>query len=163
MLVAALLFSAATFAYNYGKLPDRVASHFNAPGHPDGWSTKLQFISASLAVLALVTLTALPISLLAYFAPSTLINLPNKEYWLTSEREAETRRTVAQWGLWFTAATLWLLALLFHQAVAASFRVPPRLESMWWLLAVYLMVVSCMVIQLVARFWRKPPNGMQQA
>jgi hypothetical protein len=109
----------------------------------------------AIATLAVVTVTLSPMTLLAHFAPQSLINLPNKEYWLAPEREAETRRAIARWGLWFTAATLWLLTFVFHQAMAANLRQPPQMKSIWWMLGGYLLVVLFMVIQLIARFWRK--------
>lgn len=156
MVVAALSFSTFDAAYQYRRLPPRVASHFDSHGRPDGWSTKLQFVSAAAATYALVTVLLVPLSLIAYIAPATLVQLPNKEYWLAPERESQTRRGIALWGVWFTAATLWLLALLFHQAMVANLRQPPQLEWFWSLLGGYMAIVSYLVIQLILRFRRMP-------
>jgi uncharacterized membrane protein len=155
LVVSAIAFSAMDIGYHYDRLPPQMASHFDARGRPDDWSTKQQFVGMAIATLAVVTVALTPLTLLAYFAPKSLINLPNKEYWLAPERETETRRAIAQWGIWFTAATLWLLALVFHEAMAANLRQPPQMKSIWCMLGGYLLLVLVMVIQLIARFWRK--------
>jgi uncharacterized membrane protein len=155
LIILAIVFCALDIGYFYDRLPRRVASHFDAHGRPDDWSTKKQFVGMAIATLALVTVTLVPLTLIAQFAPQSLINLPNKEYWLALEREAETRQAIARWGLWFTAATLWMLALVFHQAMDANLRQPPQLQSFWWLLGGYLATLLFLVFQLVARFWHK--------
>jgi hypothetical protein len=39
--------------------------------------------------------------------------------------------------------------------MAANLRQPPQMKSMGWMLGGYLLLVVFMVIQLIARFWRK--------
>jgi hypothetical protein len=110
----------------------------------------------AVGTLALVTATLIPLTLLAHYGPRSLINLPNKEYWLAPEREAMTRQAIARWGLWFAAATLWMFALVFHQAMAANLSQPPQLQSFWWLLGGYLAIVLFLVLQLVVSFsWKR--------
>lgn len=152
---AAITFSAATLIYHYDRLPERLATHFDAQGQADGWSTKRQFVAYCAATLALVSVTLIPLCLLASYAPAELINLPNKDYWMSPEREAETRGSIVRWGLWFFAATLWLLALIIHEALAANFRQPPQMRWHWWLLGGYLVSLGFLLTRLL-RFFRRP-------
>lgn len=156
VLAAALLFGLLDIGFHYPRLPAEVASHFDAHGRPNGWSTKGQFSGLAVGTLIFVLCTLAPIVLVAGYAPPSLINLPHKNYWLAPERQHETRRAIARWGLWFTAATLWLMVFVFHEAMRANFRDPPHTVSMWWLLGSYLTVVTVLVAQLLIRFWRIP-------
>ena len=154
LLMAAIVVSVAEIVALYGRLPPQVATHFDAQGRPDGWSTKEQFVGIALGSFAFVLISVMPIALIAYYAPISLINLPNKQYWLAPERESETRRVLAEWGYWFAAATLWLLTFVFHEAMVANLRQPPQMQPMGWLLGTYFVVVAGLVIQLIFRFRR---------
>jgi hypothetical protein len=158
IIIGALVYGGVDFAGQYPQLPPQVASHFNFAGQPDGWSSKAEFIGMSVAVLALVVFMSGLMSAVACDAPVGLINLPNKGYWFAPERETETRRSIVRWGLWFTAATLWLVVLVIHEAMAANLRQPPQLQSVWWLLAGYGTGVVLLLIQLVTRFMRTENN-----
>jgi serine/threonine-protein kinase len=149
---AAVVFCGVDFARHYAQLPQRMASHFDARGQPDGWSSKGEFFAVVMVTFAVVGVAVGAIPLLVRFAPG-LVNLPNKKYWLAPERQAETLRFMSRWGLWFAAATLWLLALVFHESILANLRQPPRLENIWWLLGGYLAVVAFLLVRLLARFW----------
>lgn len=56
-----------------------------------------------------------------------------------------------------------MIALLFHDAMAANLRQPPHLQWMWWLLGLYLALITCLVIQLIAHFQRIPEGGPPMA
>ncbi len=155
-VAAAILFGIADTAYLYPRLPRRIASHFDAQGRPDGWSTKPEFVAIAAAIVAVVVAMFIGVSFVIRIVPASSINLPNKKYWMSPEREAETRRYLDNWGLTFAAITLWLLVLIFHKAMTANLRQPPQMESAWWLLGGYFTIVVVLVIQLIRRFWRTP-------
>lgn len=71
-------------------LPERVASHFGANGQPDGFTSK----SSYLYMMSSMKLgMALMLGLLAYFIryiPTSMINIPNRSYWLHPERRSAT-------------------------------------------------------------------------
>ena len=94
--LAAIVFCAVDYGYHYKRLPPRVASHFDAQGRADGWSTKGEMVGMALVTLVVVAATLAMMWLLAYYAPPSLINLPNKDYWLAPERQADTRQSLAQ-------------------------------------------------------------------
>jgi uncharacterized membrane protein len=76
----------------YGQLPERMPSHFNLQGEPDAYASKSEFLKAWL--LAMVVLNALvPLCrLILALVPRSMINVPNRSYWLTTP---ERRREVA--------------------------------------------------------------------
>lgn len=157
VILAAMLFVTLDICFQYDKLPPQIASHFDVQGRADGWSTKLLFVSTVVAVMVLLTALLSSIQLIAYYAPFSTLNMPNKEYWMDPEREGQARRMVAQWGLWFTAATLWFMALIFHETLAANFRQPPQLHSLWWLIGGYMAAVVFSVFRLTKNL--RPANA----
>lgn len=157
-LVAALVFTVVDAAYFYNRLPQQVASHFDAQGRANGWSTKQELVGLSIGISLFITVLLAPMTLIAYYAPAAFVNVPNKDYWFAPEREADSRRAIADWLLWFTAATLWFLALIFHKAMAANLRQPPEMPSPWWIIGTFLAIITAMVVQLFLRF-RRPRNA----
>ena len=106
----------AQAVYYYPLLPDRVASHFGASGQPDAWSGKETFVKIYLVVAAFMAVLFPGIGLMLRKAPASLINLPNKDYWLSPERSQETVDVLSRQFLWFGSGTLLLLLDIFHQS-----------------------------------------------
>ena len=81
--------------YYHSLLPERVASHFNGKGEADGFSSRTTYtwLMASLQVGTLAMF--LVINLLVKYLPASLINIPNRKYWLAQERRDETVRSLA--------------------------------------------------------------------
>jgi uncharacterized membrane protein len=157
MIVAALVFSAVDFAYFYNRLPPQVASHFNFQGNPDGWTSKQAFVGLAVAVILMIGGTFASIALFIRHVPLSLMSLPNKAYWTATERVQETREYIGLWCLWFGAATLWQLALVFHKAFVANLRQPVQLQGVWELMFIYLAVAVYLLIRMFLRF-RMPVN-----
>ena len=78
-------------AYFYDRLPDRVASHFNASGFANGYMSRGGFVEfyAGLVVFLMVVFGGVALTFRA--VPVALINLPNKDYWFAKEREESSR------------------------------------------------------------------------
>ncbi len=89
------------FATLYSSLPLVVASHFGPGGQPDAWMPREVFAwSALLPVLvSLVVVVVAP--LLTAHLPASIINLPNKDYWLVPERKAQAVAKLAAEMEWF--------------------------------------------------------------
>ena len=79
-LVFVLLVVLAAFYFSslYSRLPDVVASHFDAHGLPNGWQTKTAFFGFFVAITALATVLALAVPRIIRAVPVDLVNLPNK-------------------------------------------------------------------------------------
>ncbi len=97
----------------YPLLPDKVASHFGPSGKPDAWSTKSVFVTLYLAVIGGCALFFLGLGFIIRVIPRSLLNLPNKAYWLAEERREQTYDFMLSYTLWFSSATLAVIARFF--------------------------------------------------
>ncbi len=112
VFAAILLGASISWWHAYPELPERVASHFNGAGVPNGWMTKDQFFTLSAFLVALAIFTGLlPPFLISKMNPS-LINLPNKEYWLAPGQHDATVAYFRLWFAWFACGLLFFVALV---------------------------------------------------
>jgi uncharacterized membrane protein len=142
-------------AYYYPLLPGRVASHFGASGLPDAWSSREAFIRMYLIVMALIVAAFPGIGFLLRKTPTSLINLPNKDYWLAPERREETIEYLANQFLWFGSATLLLLFDIFHQSFMVQLGRAQGLAHPVVSLVAYIGFAVLWSIALIRRFSRK--------
>ena len=73
-----------------GDLPPVVASHFGPGGTADGFMGKGAYTAFMLAFVVVVPALVAGSTLLVGVLPTTLINLPHREYWLATQRRAAT-------------------------------------------------------------------------
>ncbi len=142
-------------AYYYPLLPDRVASHFGASGRPDAWSSKSFFVGLYLAVVGLIAVLLPSIGLIISKMPVSLINLPNKDYWLAPERKRETFAVLSRFFLWMAAATLLLLLDVFHQAFRVHLGEARSLDHPVLSIVLYAAFAILWSIRLIATFSKK--------
>src|SRR5713101_4635029 len=97
-LLFALLgaYAAIHFLSYYSQLPTVVASHFNGQGLANGWQTKPAFFTVFAGVSVLAAVIGFGIPLMVASLPPQLINLPNKNYWLSPEQFAGTLEFLKQ-------------------------------------------------------------------
>ena len=82
------------------ELPERVATHFNLDGRPNGWMSRPADLIFSGAFGVGLPLLFIAISLLVRFAPARSFNVPHREYWLAPELREETNTYVFRQLLW---------------------------------------------------------------
>ena len=143
-------------AYYYPLLPERVASHFGASGRPDAWSGKESFIRIYLIAVAVIAALFSSIGLLLKKTPDSLINLPNKDYWLSPERRQETIDALSRQFLWAGSATLLLLLDIFHQSFRVHLGKAETLEHPLESVVVYVVFNLFWTVALIRKFKRKP-------
>jgi uncharacterized membrane protein len=153
LVVLVLAINAGSVAASYTLLPAKVASHFNAAGLPDAWESRDVYLVA----MALVCL-GVPLFLLAVFwgvrwLPVTMINVPNRDYWLSPERQPQTARRLFDFGQWFVVFEGLFFLLLHWLVVIANRQAPVQLSWLVWpALVVYLMLVIGWLWGLVRAF-----------
>jgi serine/threonine-protein kinase len=114
-------------------LPQRIATHFNAAGYPNRWSSPtalLSQIGAQLGFMVALFVAAGWVGRL----PDQLVNLPNKDYWLAPERRAATFDALRDWMRWFLIFVLAMLAFVETTSLHANLTPNPRLDLDPWLL-----------------------------
>ncbi len=123
---------------SYPKLPERLATHFDASGNLDGWSSRRGFFIGWYALILgmnaiwLLSVTLIPRSLRGRFARS--INIPNRDYWLaTDERKAECARRMntMMFGISFLTNVMW--GIIHHSIIQSSIetRIHLSITAIW--------------------------------
>ena len=142
--------------YYYPKLPEQMASHFNAAGEPDDWTGKQAFFFLMWGMYLLITLIFAAMGPLLSRIPESMVNLPNRGYWFAPERKAETVRVLSEYMLWMGSATLVLFLAIMHITVEANIGVDPGIGPPWLIIGSYLGFTVLWCIAFFLRFAGKP-------
>ena len=89
-LISAIIVSFIQLFYHLQHLPDPVASHFRADGQADDTMSRSGygiFMSALLLGMPLIMVVSAKIT---NYVPTSMVNMPNKEYWLADGRREAT-------------------------------------------------------------------------
>jgi uncharacterized membrane protein len=153
-----LLVAALQAAYYYPMMPLRMASHFDAAGRANSWMPKESFLVTYVLVVTLTSgiFTLLPKLIIMF--PDSMINLPNKDYWLAAERREQTGETIERSMNTVGNLGIAFLLCVFQMAFRANLEKEPRLpESMWLLIALFLILLVVWGIRFIRGF-RIPPD-----
>lgn len=140
----------AQVVYWYGQLPDPMPSHFNAAGQVDDEMGKFSFFAMMLGIHVLFLIGFPLIGSLLRRMPDSLINMPNKDYWLAPERREATLAKTAGIMTMMGWMTSWLMMGITHLTamVAVDARQTINPESNW-LLGIFLVAVFVVVVKLL--------------
>ena len=106
--------------YFYPLLPDVVGSHFDATGKVNGNSPKLTYFIIYFVSLAVTSSFTLILPLMLRHLPTSMINLPHREYWLSGDRKEETLSFFNVHMSWVGVATMLLMIAVFHLTFLAN-------------------------------------------
>jgi len=163
LFVGLAAYAAFHFSSYYSQLPDVVASHFNGRGVPNGWQTKSAFFMVFAGVSALAAVIGFVIPRIISAMPPQLINLPNKQYWLSPERLAETQAFLNNYFAWFGCAVFLVIILTFDYAIQSNLHPQnrPDVSRMWYILAGFLAFVVVWIIRIMTKFLRPPQDSLR--
>ena len=135
-------------------LPNQVASHFDANGVANGWSSKSGFLWMHLLLQSGTAGFMLGIAYLSPWIPDALWNLPHKEYWLHPDRRTESLRTTKSLLVFIAGTTGVFLSVIFHEIYVANLKRLGRLPTtyVWVPLAVYILLVGLAVWKVFHQF-----------
>jgi uncharacterized membrane protein len=156
IFIVLIFIATVQIASYYPQLPEKVASHFNGAGNPNGCSSKKEFISIYVMVIAVMLLIYLVLPALFRYIPKSLISLPKKDYWLAPERREKTFTFIAGQMLCFGNATFILLIATFQLAIEANLSDTRHFSSntMWILLIGYFFFVILWSVRFISKFVR---------
>lgn len=140
-------------AIYYSILPDPMASHFNGLGRADNWMSKRGFFIFEFAILLIIIFEFTLLPFLIERMPNSLINLPNKSYWLAPERRAQTFAAFREFFEWFSAVLLTLFIIvnqLVFRANVRSENLPGTL--MWVIVGIFILSVVVWLAKFVRHF-----------
>jgi len=147
-------------AYYFPQMPERMASHFAADGHVNGWQSREAFF----LLMLLVSSTS---AVVCFLAPRQIaakakarINLPHRDYWLAPERRAETMRFISATMAWFGCGILFVLICGTFLAMQANLGPNHRFnsEAMILVLGGFLVGLLGLLVRMVRHFQRVPPS-----
>jgi uncharacterized membrane protein len=100
-------------------LPECVASHIDASGKANQWTSKATFVTGARMFFALIPIMVLSLGAISLLAirtlPPGLVNVPHKEYWLaTPECREMLALLTLRFFLWFLFG---LMALIYFGAI----------------------------------------------
>ena len=159
IIASALIVTVIQAMYYAPKLPDKMASHFGQGGNPDGWMSKTTFLAFMIGMQFGLTAFLLGMGWVAGKLPISMVNIPNREYWLHEDRAADTLNYLAGMLAWITAATALLMVFVFQLSIQANLADETKLPMGPFLIILggYLVVITAIVIRMVMRF-RKVPD-----
>ena len=138
----------------YPLLPERMASHFDGTGRPDGFQSKDTFFALSASMLIVTVVLFGGLGALFRRIPSKWFNLPNRDYWLAPERREETIEGISGQMEWFGAASLALYLFVIQRVFETNRTSEPKLDSgsLFVILGIYLMFTGVWIGRFVWRF-----------
>ena len=138
----------------YPLLPERIASHFNGSGEPNGFQSRNGFVVLSASMLILTVVLFGGLGALFQRIPSKWFNLPNRGYWLAPDRRQETLDFISTQMEWFGAASLALYLFVIRLVVQTNETPQPRLPSgaMFFVLGLYLVFTVVWISRFLLRF-----------
>jgi hypothetical protein len=139
-------------------LPPLVASHFGSGGIATGFIPHKTYVFAAMcACIAFPLVLVLPMSA-ALNHPRAVINVPNRDHWLTPERRPETIAYVRKQMVRFGVGLLVFICYVHWLVVRANELTPPRIPAGPFVsaLAVFVGFVLLWVALFFARFRNVP-------
>jgi len=138
------------------QLPDRIATHFDFHGQPDGWASRSSYMLFIIIFGTGLTLFIVFVGFVLRFVPDKFINLSNREYWLAPERRVETRNYIIRQMLWFTCWWVCFVIGMHFSLIDANNRVPVQLPNweIYGLLAIFIAGTLVWILIIMRHFKR---------
>jgi Protein of unknown function (DUF1648) len=157
LVLFALLLTAAALlvAALCGDLPAVVAVHFNAAGVANGFMTREDCRSFMLIfTLGAPVLVAAVTGLVPRLVPPSMLNIPNREYWLAPERAENSILFLSEQGIWFACILLIFLASVDWMAARANASAPPYFPAarFAWSMAAFACAIALWALRMFRRF-----------
>jgi hypothetical protein len=143
-------------------LPERVATHFNAAGIPDGWMNRTGHLIAMAVFGFTFPLAIIGICWAVQFMPASIINIPHRDYWLADDRRAESTAYLFRHSIWLGCLSLGFITSLHWAVVFSNQRQPVQLPLYWilGLAGLYLAGVVVWIYCLYRRFQLPATSGV---
>lgn len=156
IFLTVFLFSLIIPIFFYNNLPDKVASHFNFRNEADAWMNKSSYIFFHYGLIIFFTLTFVGLAYIIPKLPKTLINIPNKDYWLNEKRKDFTFLILRT--LLFHLATLCILLFIVvdYLVYNANINGTNKLWSFsWFVIIIFLFATGYFTIKFILFFNNK--------
>lgn len=150
-------FILAQGVFFYPNLPQLLASNFDGAGNPNGWMSKEAFLSLEAGLLTFILGAFALVPFVMARAPHSVINLPRRDFWLASERKAETVLTIRKYFEWFSVLLIALFIAVNHIVFLTNISkeiFPTRIFLV--ILVVFLVLTILGTVKFIRHFSSKP-------
>jgi len=109
----------------------RIATHFDIHGNPNGWMTRSKYAWVSIVVSVGLPLLLAAIGYGVRFLPVNrfTFKIPNRDYWLVPERRGEVYACVLRFCLWVACLEAVFMLALHILVVFANRQTPPHFPT----------------------------------
>ena len=129
--------------------PDVMAAHFNILGTPDRFVSKLEFFAFQAQTLLVVIAAGLVIQVLPFILPVGWMNIRHREYWLSSERRADTVNRLSSFGAALSTIIFLVIQAGFELAVSTNLQKPVVFAAQ----IMAPLIAGFIILSLVLLFW----------
>ena len=151
LLLITLLLGIGHLAYYHPQLPDKVAIHFNFEGKADRFASRNVHTSMMIGLQTGVATCLVGIGYLLRLLPASLINIPNREYWLAPDRRQKSTEKL-RLGLSVMAIGTQLFLIGINHITIMQNLGRPEWNWFWPLLTGYLVFVVGFCLWLAIEF-----------
>ncbi len=138
----------------YPPLPETIASHFDASGQANGFMSKTSFFAFGAILLVFLTAMFSLISKWLPEMPDSMVNLPNKDYWLAPERREHTLAVFGNFFAWLNVAVTAMFVAINQIVLTANLmRKDPNPLALWTVLGVFFAVITILIFTHLKRFF----------
>ena len=124
-----------------------MAVHFGIGGRPTGYMDRVKFIVlGSFLSFMLPIFIATMIGVLPRVLPLSMLNLPNKGYWLATERRNASLDVMLWFGLWLGCLVQAFLIVLFIGIYRVNLSEPPLLGPVGLMIAFPSVVFAAAIV-----------------
>lgn len=141
---------------DHQQLPEKIASHFNGSGTPNGWMSRSSFTLSMVAIGLGIPFFAIAIMYLIRFFPAKFLNIPHPAYWRDPKNYRKACDFLFMSSLWFGCSFI-IWQIFFSRLIVGANRIsPPHLDSgKVILLTIPLLVFTfAWIVVLLMRFFK---------
>ena len=144
--IAAPVIAAAIFVLMTSRaLPAKVASHFGSDGSANGYMWHHTYLYFMLAFVVLLPLFFNFVASAVARLPVTMINIPNRDYWLAPERRGLVVDRLRRQMQMFSAMLVVFLCFVHWEVMRANQSMPPMLDNRRFMLGLGLFMAALIV------------------
>lgn len=144
----------------HSHLRDPLPAHFDGAGQVDGEMGKTEFYLLMGFVNGIFLIGIPLLGPAMKKIPNSMINLPNREYWLAPERRDKTLRTSSHFLIATGWISGWLMIGMFHLTAEVAIGIRRSINpEFYWVLGIYLVVLTLATVGLCLKF-RKPAREL---
>ncbi len=126
-------------------LPQQMATHFDASGHPNGWMSRSSAVVFQ-GVIGLILPLIIAVAFCALrFVPTRGINFPNRDFWFAAERRSDTCAYLSRHGLLLASLLVLLQGVVWYQLIEANAKSIPQLSSSGFFVVLGIFAVAMIV------------------